>query len=139
MRRASAEAADKAAMELSSSFAQKVPKLHAKKHGRRYGQLIFCRFLFLGVPPWKLSIIPFEKRTFHLPNTRKTSILGVVVFLLEIIGAKCTRLCGRGRGSRGSAEGSQGTWDMTSKFTLTLKVECVFFDAFVSLTAKNSC
>lgn len=115
VRRASAEAADKAAMELSSSFAQKVPKLpHTKKHGRRYHELIFCRyfcvfFVFLQVYSWKLNITPFQKRTFHLPNVGKTSIW-LWSLLIEIIGAKCARLCGRGRGSRGSAEGSQGVF-----------------------------
>lgn len=137
MRRASAEAADKAAMELSSSFAQKVPKLpHIKKNGRIYPELIFLRLfcVFFCVPTLENEHHPLPEKDISSSKCQKTSI-----WLIEIIGAKRTRLCGRGRGSRGSAEGSQGTWDMTSKSPyFDSKIWIWLFDVFLSLTPKNS-
>ena len=76
VRRASAEAADKAAMELSSSFAQKVPKLpHIKKTGEVFILGIFFFFLgdffsFFGpLVPWSSNpLVPWSSRP---PSSRR--------------------------------------------------------------------
>ena len=75
VRRASAEAADKAAMELSSSFAQKVPKLpHIKKTWQKiswvdFFEVILC--FFFCVPTLENEHHPLPEKDISSPNVRR--------------------------------------------------------------------
>lgn len=140
VRRASAEAADKAAMELSSSFAQKVPKLpHIKKTWQKiswvdFFEVILCVF-FLCSHPGKWTSSPSRKGHFIFQMSEDLHLVAVFVdWNYRSQTYAVMRLWPRQQRKRRRKSRNVGHDFKVTIFWLWN----LAFDVFLSLTPKNS-